>query len=69
MRWEFRWATATKRSERRGLLASDLSAVRGPKAQWDSYPKLQSPPAFILAARGVSGGPLSPCLKFLNPAR
>ena len=34
---EFRWATAAKRNEREGLLASDLSVVRGPKSQWDSY--------------------------------
>jgi len=37
MRWGFRWVTATKGSERERLLASDLSVVRGPKAQWDSY--------------------------------
>jgi len=58
MRWGFRWVTATKGSERERLLASDLSVVRGPKAQWDSYPKLQSPPFFWLP-RGVRWDPFA----------
>jgi len=61
MRWGFRWVTATKGSERERLLASDLSVVRGPKAQWDSYPKLQSPPLF-LATPGGQMGPIRAAL-------
>src|SRR6476620_12377006 len=58
MRWGCRWVTATKGSERERLLASHLSVVRGPKAQWDSNPKLQSPP-FFWVPRGVRWDPFA----------
>ena len=49
MRSEFRWATATKGSERERLLASDLSEVRGPRLNGTPTPSYNHPPASIAA--------------------
>ena len=51
MRSESRWATATKGSDRERRFLKPASQSQG-----DSYAKLQSPPASILATPGVSGG-------------
>ena len=72
MRSESRWATATKGSERERCFLKSVS-----QAQRDSYPKLQSPPTFILATPGrLRGDPLmllwsdgSASLPILTPTR